>query len=131
MSTATAYEPVTTGASAEKTAAGTGSASPPQKAGLWSRITNKAPFLGTKTGLAVTIVAILVIIGGGLAGLAALRNRNGNDGSSGAGGSAGTTSSNVISSDAHFYGQSPPVYPSRGSIPPFSPLLGGSVWLTV
>lgn len=114
MSDATHYQPVTTGAVAgtEKTAATTGSAAAPQASGLWTRITDKLPFLRTKRGLAVTIVAILVIIGGGLAGLAALHNRNSDGSSTTEPGT--TTSSNVISSDAHFFGQSPAVYPSRG-----------------
>jgi beta-glucosidase len=51
----------------------------------------------------------LVIIGGGLAGLAALPKQSGSwvgqDGDDG----------DVITDDAYFYGQSPPVYPSRES----------------
>lgn len=113
MSESTAYEPVSASMAtgAEKNATATASAAAPQKSGLWTRITNHVPFLRTKRGLAVSIIAILVIIGGGLAGLAALRNRS-SDGSSGAGQGA-PTSSSAISSDAHFFGQSPPVYPSR------------------
>lgn len=98
----------------EKTAPTTGTTSAagaPAKAGLWTRFTDKVPFLKTKKGLAVAIIAILVIIGGGLAGLAALRTR-GNSGST-SDGPSGTTSSSVISSDTHFSGQSPAVYPSR------------------
>lgn len=126
MSAATTYQPVTAsmGDSAEKNATATGSAVAPPNSGLWNRIINKLPFLGTKRGLTVTIVAILVIIGGGLAGLAALRNRSGDDGTSGTAPGA-TNSSNAISSDAHFFGQSPAVYPSRGSS--HSPLIAESV----
>lgn len=58
------------------------------------------------------VIAILVIIGGGLAGLAALRNRSGSSsGSSGSGN--GGNNPNAIQSDTHFYGQSPAVEPSR------------------
>lgn len=114
MSASTNYQPVTTGAVAgtEKTVATTGTAAAPRATGVWTRITDKLPFLRTKRGLAVTIIAILVIIGGGLAGLAALHNRNSS--ASSTAGSGTTTNSNAISSDAHFFGQSPPIYPSRG-----------------
>lgn len=114
MSATTNYQPVTTGAvpGTEKTVTTIGSAAAPQATGVWTRITDKLPFLRTKRGLAVTIIAILVIIGGGLAGLAALHNRNSNESSTAGPGT--TTSSNAISSDEHFFGQSPPIYPSRG-----------------
>lgn len=118
MSEAKTYQPVTTsmGDGAEKTATATGNAVASPKSGLWTRITNKAPFLSTKRGLAVTILAVLLLIGGGLAGLAALHNRN-RDGTLGTE-PGSTTSSNVITSDAHFFGQSPAVYPSRKSSTP-------------
>lgn len=100
--------------------AGSGSAA---GGGLWSRVTDRLPFLRTKRGIAVTVVAILVILGGGLAGLAALRNRNGADGSgSGSDGSTGSGSSNAIKDDTYFYGMSPAVYPSREFLC-FGPLL--------
>lgn len=118
MASTTSYHPVTTGGSngnmkeattATSTAApAAGGGSP----GLWTKITNSLPFLKTKRGIAVAVVAILVIIGGGLAGLAALRNRNNK--TSGQGDtSGGGTSANAITNDVYFYGQSPPVYPSR------------------
>lgn len=97
--------------SAEKTA--TASEGAPQNAGLWTRFTDKVPFLKTKRGLAVAIVAIAVIIGGGLAGLAALRTRRGDGSSADTGPGGAGSSSNAILSDAHFYGESPPVYPAR------------------
>jgi hypothetical protein len=55
---------------------------------------------------------LLVIIGAGLAGLAALPRRGGvvSAEASGGGGSQGPP---VVSTDSYFYGQSPPVYPSR------------------
>lgn len=83
--------------------------------GLWARVTDHLPFLRTKRGLAVTVGAILVIVGGGLAGLAALRNRNGSqNGRSGGSATGGVgRNPNAITDDSYFYGQSPPVYPSR------------------
>lgn len=81
--------------------------------GLWTRITNRAPFLQTKRGVFVTIGAILLIVGGGLAGLAALRNREDDGSGSARGIGGGAASSNAITSDLAFYGQSPPFYPSR------------------
>lgn len=112
MAESTNYQPVTTagngkqGAVATSNSAGAGAGAGASKSGLLNRL----PFLRTKRGIAVTVIAILVIIGGGLAGLAALRNRNGNGGS---GNSQSGGTSNAITSDTHFYGQSPPVYPSR------------------
>lgn len=90
------------------------------KTGLWTRITNHVPFLRTKRGIAVAVIAALVIIGGGLAGLAALRSRSSTASDSGGSGSGGGTSANAITDDAYFYGQSPPVYPSREC--PFHPV---------
>jgi beta-glucosidase len=76
------------------------------------------PFLRTRRGIIITVIVILVIIGGGLAGLAALPKKNSsNDGST-----AGGASADTITDDGHFYGQSPPVYPSRM---PFQPLPDG------
>lgn len=83
------------------------------KPGLWQRITHYLPFLRTKRGIAVAVIAILVIVGGGLAGLAALRNRSNQSNGLGAGSGGGGTSANAITNDVYFYGQSPPVYPSR------------------
>lgn len=84
------------------------------KSGLWTRITNRLPFLKTKRGISVAIVAVLIIIGGGLAGLGVLhRSSDKSFSTSGDGGSNGGTNSNAITSDTYFYGQSPPVYPSR------------------
>ncbi|CRK19664.1 hypothetical protein BN1708_012724 [Verticillium longisporum] len=75
-----------------------------QKPSLFERLRNRFPFLGTKRGIAVIIAVVLLIIGGGLAGLAALPRGNGGRGDSDADG--------LIKDDAHFYGQSPAVYPS-------------------
>lgn len=94
--------------------------------GLWTRITNRLPFLRRKRGIIIVVMAILVIIGGGLSGLAALHNRSSRNGGtgtgagsggSGSGGSGGGSVPNddAIKSDAYFYGDSPAVYPSRKS----------------
>lgn len=110
MAASANYQPVATagngkeGPAAANSGAGTGASA--RKTGFLNRL----PFLRTKRGIAVTVITILVIIGGGLAGLAALRGRHGDSGS-GSSRSGGT--SNVITSDTHFYGLSPPVYPSR------------------
>lgn len=109
MAADTEYKPVE--ALTSTSASGAGAA--PAKAGLWTRFTDKVPFLKTKKGLIITIIAILVIIGGGLAGLAALPNRRGTTGSNGSTGSGGGSSQNAISNDDYFFGQSPPVYPAR------------------
>lgn len=87
----------------------------PAQAGLWTRITDKVPFLKTKKGLAITIIAIVVIIGGGLAGLAGLPKPNDKLSRSVGPGEDGSSMQNAISSDSYFFGQSPPVYPSRES----------------
>lgn len=65
-------------------------------------IRERFPFLKTKKGVALVVVMLLLIIGGGLAGLAALHH-----------GGGAAAAQNIITSDAEFYGQSPPVYPSR------------------
>jgi beta-glucosidase len=74
--------------------------------GSW--VSRHLPFLKTKRGVVITVIVVLVIIGGGLAGLAALPKKNGD----GANGSSGLAA-DAITSDTYFYGQSPPVYPSR------------------
>lgn len=100
------------------------------KSGLWARVTDHLPFLRTKRGIAVTVVAILVIVGGGLAGLAALRNRNKSGGSGDGGSTGGVGNPTAITDDAYFYGLSPPVYPSRKRLPRCSCVLPGlSKWL--
>lgn len=81
---------------------------------------HRFPFLHTRKGIIVTVVVVLVIIGGGLAGLAALpkhRNEGGGSGGSGGSGGGGSGGSGQITDDSYFYGQSPGVYPSRGSSP--------------
>ena len=60
------------------------------------------------------VVVVLVIIGGGLAGLAALHHGS----SSQAPPPPAPDVLKNITSDSYFYGQSPPVYPSRMSAPP-------------
>lgn len=77
-----------------------------------SKSTQRPPFLRTKRGIIITVIVVLVIIGGGLAGLAALRNRGG-DLSGDAAGAGEGDSEGVIIDDTVFYGQSPAVYPSR------------------
>ena len=59
------------------------------------------------------VVVVLVIIGGGLAGLAALHHGS----SSQAAPPPSPETVQNITSDSYFYGQSPPVYPSRMSSP--------------
>lgn len=73
---------------------------PVQKPSLIQRLRNRFPFLRTKKGIAVVVLVIVAIIGGGLAGLAALPSKGGGD-------------NEPITDDVFFYGQSPPVYPSR------------------
>ena len=77
--------------------------------GSW--ITRHFPFLKTKRGIAITVAVILLVIGGGLAGLAALP-KNGNKNAA-EGGDGADDQGDSITNDEHFYGQSPPVYPSR------------------
>lgn len=79
--------------------------------GLWTRITDRVPFLRRKRGIAIVVIGVLVIIGGGLSGLAALHSRSPGNGSS-SDGSGGGAGSDAIKSDAYFYGDSPAVYPS-------------------
>ncbi|KAK3365825.1 beta-glucosidase [Lasiosphaeria ovina] len=55
-------------------------------------------------------IGLLLIIGAGLAGLAALRNGGSGPGPAANSGDGGDAA--AITSDVHFYGQSPPVYPS-------------------
>jgi beta-glucosidase len=76
-------------------------------------LTQRFPFLKTKRGIAIVVLVILIIIGGGLAGLAALRR--GDDGTGSSFGSNGVGDGDVITDDSYFYGLSPPVYPSRKS----------------
>lgn len=133
MATTTNYQPVTaidtngnmkeaaTTMATTRAAPAAGGSSP----GLWTKITNALPFLKTKRGIAVAVIAILVIIGGGLAGLAALRNRSNKTSGSGDT-SGGGTNANAITNDVYFYGQSPPVYPSRECFLPS--LLVESFW---
>ncbi|KAK0754616.1 glycoside hydrolase superfamily [Schizothecium vesticola] len=89
--------PLVSGADAAKT--------PAARSGLAHRF----PFLRTKKGIIITVVVVLVIIGGGLAGLAALPKKS-KDGS--AGGGPEGLDADAVRSDTHFYGESPPVYPS-------------------
>ncbi|OAA59049.1 beta-glucosidase [Niveomyces insectorum RCEF 264] len=63
----------------------------------------KVPFLRTRKGIAITVLTVVLVLGGGLSGLAALRTRhhghdapNGNNSNSNAGG--------VITNDTYFYG---------------------------
>lgn len=82
-----------------------------------SWLTRKMPFLRTRRGKIITVVVILVVIGGGLAGLAALNKRHGR---------ADLWvepyhPSDFVTDDGYFYGQSPGVYPSREFLPGFSP----------
>lgn len=110
------YQPVSAlgngGEGAAKEGAVSTSADAAAKPGLWARITDKAPFLQTKKGIAITVAVVLVVIGGGLSGLAVLRNRGGG-GSGGRGNGGGNGGAGLVHSDEVFYGLSPAVYPSR------------------
>ena len=81
----------------------------PDRSTSW--LTRHFPFLRTRRGIVITVIVVLLIIGGGLAGLAALPKRGG----SGDGDGSADFATDPISSDEHFYSQSPPVYPSRTS----------------
>jgi beta-glucosidase len=75
---------------------------------------HRFPFLHTKKGIILTVLAALIIVGGGLAGLAALpKHRNGSAGSGDGDGGGGVSHKGRITDDSHFYGESPAVYPSR------------------
>ncbi|KAL1840487.1 hypothetical protein VTJ49DRAFT_439 [Mycothermus thermophilus] len=73
-------------------------------------LAQRFPFLKTKRGIALVVLAVLVVIGGGLAGLAALPKGNGTGSSAGQG--DGDGDGELITDDGYFYGLSPPVYPS-------------------
>lgn len=91
----------------------TATAASSSRPGLWTRVTDRFPFLQHKRGIAIVVMAALLIIGGGLAGLAALPNRSASSsGGAGSGNGAGDNP-NAIKSDTYFYGQSPAVEPSR------------------
>ncbi|PSR91994.1 glycoside hydrolase superfamily [Coniella lustricola] len=78
-----------------------------------SRNPDRFSWFRTKKGITITVVAVLIVIGGGLAGLAALRNRGGTGhGGSSSSGEDGNGTSGLITNDTVFYGLSPPVYPS-------------------
>jgi beta-glucosidase len=111
MSESTTYQPVMADAAAKEGA--TATAASHGSPGLWTRITGRFPFLQRKRGIAIAVIVVLVIIGGGLAGLAALPGRSAS--SSGGAGSANGAGDNpgAIKSDTYFYGQSPAVQPSR------------------
>lgn len=111
MSESTTYQPVMADSAAKEGATATVASS--GRPGLWTRITNRFPFLQHKRGVAIVVIAILVIIGGGLAGLAALPNRSGSSSGGGGSGNGAGDNPNAIQSDTHFYGQSPAVEPSR------------------
>lgn len=111
MAESTTYQPVMADSAAKDGA--TSTAASCSRPGLWTRITNRFPFLQHKRGIAIVVIAVLLIIGGGLAGLAALPNRSGSSaGGSGSGNGAGNNP-NAIKTDTYFYGQSPAVEPSR------------------
>jgi beta-glucosidase len=83
---------------------------PHAKASFLSTLTTRFPILQKKRGVALVVGVPLVLLCG-LAGLAALPGRS--SGESGGGGTADPEG--VIEDDCQFYGQSPPVYPSRES----------------
>jgi hypothetical protein len=75
---------------------------PPEKVGCFSRFTQRYPFFRTKRGIAILIIIPIVLLSG-LAGLAALRRNT----------YGGGLLNGAVLEDWYFYGQSPPVYPSR------------------
>ncbi|KAF3018171.1 hypothetical protein E8E14_010932 [Neopestalotiopsis sp. 37M] len=80
---------------------------PVHDTGWWARMKARHPFLAKKRGKAL-IVFILCLPLLGLLGLLALRHSDGQHG----GGAAGGGTTNAITDDTYFYGQSEPVYPS-------------------
>lgn len=116
MSESASYQPVMADSAVKGSA--TAAEASPGRPGLWTRITNRFPFLQHKRGIAIVVIAILVVIGGGLAGLAALPNRSGSSSGSGGSGNGAEDKPNAIQSDTHFYGQSPAVEPSRKCLSP-------------
>ncbi|POS71612.1 beta-glucosidase 2 [Diaporthe helianthi] len=110
MSESTTYEPVMADSAAK--AAGTSTTASSSRPGLRTRITDRFPFLRRKRGIAIVALAVLLMIGGGLAGLAALPNRSGSSFGGSASGNGPANNPNAIKSDTYFYGQSPAVEPS-------------------
>lgn len=84
---------------------------------LFLRLSERFPILRKKRGIAL-VVAVPLILLSGLAGLAALPGN-----SSGGHGNGGKDK--AIRDDVEFYGQSPPVYPSREDVCP--PLASGNI----
>ncbi|KAI1778099.1 glycoside hydrolase family 3 protein [Hypoxylon cercidicola] len=81
----------------------------PNRSTWWGRLQQRFPILQKKRGKAL-LVALLILPLFGLLGLLALRNRGDGGSGNGAGGADG--SSELITDDTYFYGQSEPVYPS-------------------
>ncbi|KAI9172450.1 putative beta-glucosidase M [Paramyrothecium foliicola] len=75
--------------------------------GAYSTFTQRYPFFKTKRGIALLIAVPLILLGG-LAGLAALPGKSSGSGNNGQSSGA----QDAIRDDSHFYGQSPPVYPA-------------------
>ncbi|KAI2467051.1 glycoside hydrolase family 3 protein [Annulohypoxylon bovei var. microspora] len=84
-----------------------GQAALPQQPSWWTKQQQRFPILQKKRGVAL-VIGIMILPLFGLLGLLALRNRGSNNG--GATGEAG--SSDLVTDDTYFYGQSEPVYPS-------------------
>ncbi|KAI1459175.1 glycoside hydrolase family 3 protein [Annulohypoxylon moriforme] len=80
---------------------------PPQQLSWWNRMQQRFPILRKKRGVAL-VIGIMILPLFGLLGLLALRNR----GVSGSESAGGAGSSDLITDDTYFYGQSEPVYPS-------------------
>jgi hypothetical protein len=84
---------------------------------LFLRLSGRFPILRKKRGIAI-VVAVPLILLSGLAGLAALPG-------SSSGGHEHDGNDKAIQDDVDFYGQSPPVYPSREN--PGPPLTIGEI----
>ncbi|KAJ9156061.1 Beta-glucosidase [Pleurostoma richardsiae] len=77
------------------------------------RLGRRFPWQKNKKRFAIWLAVLLLIIGGGLSGLAALRHHSEAKGASSQSSSGdGDPSGDSITNDSHFYGQSPPAYPS-------------------
>ncbi|CAK7209782.1 hypothetical protein SBRCBS47491_000557 [Sporothrix bragantina] len=73
----------------------------------------RVPFLRTRRRIAITVVVVVLVLGGGLSGLAALPKHSTKNIGGTISPQGGTNSApGLISNDTYFYGESPPVYPS-------------------
>jgi hypothetical protein len=94
-------------------------AAPVHDTGWFAGLKRRFPILQRRRGkVLLTCILLLPLLA--LLGLLALRNRGGGAASSGGQG-GGSSTEGAITDDAHFYGQSEPVYPSRRfNVPPIA-----------